>query len=98
MKPSETIKVIRRGRAEAAAGARTRAEIDRHQHQQLDALARSGIAIIAISSELPEILAISDRIITIREGRITGNVQRDNAQEETLMHLMAVDAAPQPVA
>jgi inositol transport system ATP-binding protein len=67
-------------------------------HQQLDALARSGIAIIAISSELPEILAISDRIITIREGRITGNVQRDNAQEETLMHLMAVDAAPQPVA
>jgi phenylacetate-CoA ligase len=38
MKPSETIKVIRRGRAEAAAGARTRAEIDRHQHQQLDAL------------------------------------------------------------
>ena len=38
MKPSETIKVIRRGRAEAAAGARTRAEIDRHQHQQLHAL------------------------------------------------------------
>jgi inositol transport system ATP-binding protein len=67
-------------------------------HAQLDTLARSGIAIVAISSELPEILAISDRIITMREGRITGNLPRDNASEETLMHLMAVDAAPQPIA
>jgi inositol transport system ATP-binding protein len=67
-------------------------------HQQLDVMARSGIAIIAISSELPEILAISDRIVTMREGRITGSMLRDNANEETLMHLMAVDAAPQPVA
>ena len=43
-------------------------------HQQLDLMARSGIAIIAISSELPEVLAISDRIITMREGRITGGM------------------------
>jgi inositol transport system ATP-binding protein len=67
-------------------------------HQQLDTMARSGIAIVAISSELPEILAISDRIVTMREGRITGNVLRDNASEEALMHLMAVDAAPQSMA
>jgi len=60
-------------------------------HQQLDAMARSGIAIIAISSELPEVLAISDRIITMREGRITGGMPRDLATEETLMHLMAID-------
>ncbi len=60
-------------------------------HQQLDAMARSGIAVIAISSELPEVLAISDRIVTMREGRITGGMPRDQATEEALMHLMAID-------
>ncbi len=60
-------------------------------HQQLDLMARAGIAIIAISSELPEVLAISDRIIAMREGRITGSLSRDEATEEALMHMMAVD-------
>ena len=41
-------------------------------HELLDRLAANGIAIVVISSELPEILAISDRIVTMREGRITG--------------------------
>jgi inositol transport system ATP-binding protein len=63
-------------------------------HQQLDLMARSGIAIIAISSELPEVLAISDRIITMREGEITGSVRRDEATEELLMHMMAIDRSP----
>jgi inositol transport system ATP-binding protein len=66
-------------------------------HQQLDLMARSGIAIIAISSELPEVLAISDRIVTLREGRITGGMPRNQATEEILLHLMAIDpmvAAP----
>jgi inositol transport system ATP-binding protein len=67
-------------------------------HQQLDKMARAGIAIIAISSELPEILAISDRIVTMREGRITGSVLRDDATEESLMHLMAVAPTPQSIA
>jgi inositol transport system ATP-binding protein len=62
-------------------------------HQQLDAMARSGIAVIAISSELPEVLAISDRIVTMREGRITGGMPRDRATEEALMHLMTIDPA-----
>jgi ABC-type sugar transport system ATPase subunit len=60
-------------------------------HQQLDLMARAGIAIIAISSELPEVLAISDRIVTMREGRVTGGLPRDQATEESLMHLMAID-------
>ena len=60
-------------------------------HQQLDIMARAGIAIIAISSELPEILAISDRIVTMREGRITGSVPGNTATEEGLMDLMAVE-------
>ncbi len=62
-------------------------------HQQLDRMARAGIAILAISSELPEILAISDRIATMREGRITGCLARAEATEERLMQLMAIDAA-----
>ena len=41
--------------------------------------AKPGIAVIAISSELPEILAISDRIVTMREGRVTGEIARDEA-------------------
>src|SRR6185436_6998434 len=60
-------------------------------HNLLFEMARSGIAIIAISSELPEILAISDRIVTMREGRATGNVARAEASEESLMALMTLE-------
>ena len=51
---------------------------------------RNGIAIIAISSELPEVLAIADRIVTMREGRVTGEINRDAANEETLMTMMTL--------
>jgi inositol transport system ATP-binding protein len=61
-------------------------------HQLLFELARSGIAVIAISSELPEILAISDRIITMREGRVTGEILREHANEEILMSMMTLHA------
>jgi inositol transport system ATP-binding protein len=60
-------------------------------HQQLDMMARAGIAIVAISSELPEVMAISDRIVTMREGRVTGSMPGDRATEESLMHLMAIE-------
>jgi inositol transport system ATP-binding protein len=62
-------------------------------HQLLDQLARSGIAIIAISSELPEVLAISDRIVAMREGRAVGQLTRAEASEESLMHLMTLGEA-----
>jgi ABC-type sugar transport system ATPase subunit len=61
-------------------------------HQLLYEMARNGIAIIAISSELPEIMAISDRIVTMREGRVTGEVNRDAATEEMLMSMMTLSA------
>ena len=61
-------------------------------HNLLFELADAGIAIIAISSELPEILAISDRIVAMREGRVTGEVDRDHASEELLMGMMALSA------
>ena len=62
-------------------------------HALLYELAGAGIAILAISSELPEILTISDRIVTMREGRVTGEVCRAEASEERLMQLMALGRA-----
>jgi inositol transport system ATP-binding protein len=51
-------------------------------------MAKQGIAVIVISSELPEILAISDRIVTMREGRVTGEIARTAATQEILMAMM----------
>ncbi len=59
-------------------------------HQLLFELAESGIAIIVISSELPEIMTVSDRIVTMREGRITGELMAEDASEEKLMALMSL--------
>jgi inositol transport system ATP-binding protein len=57
-------------------------------HNLLIEMAKSGIAVIVISSELPEILAVSDRIVTMREGRVTGEIARNNATQEILMSMM----------
>ncbi|BDG43662.1 multiple monosaccharide ABC transporter ATP-binding protein [Saccharococcus caldoxylosilyticus] len=51
-------------------------------------LAEEGKAILMISSELPEILGMCDRIYVMSEGRITGEVNRDEATQEKLMKLM----------
>jgi inositol transport system ATP-binding protein len=59
-------------------------------HQILVQLAARGIAIMVISSELPEVLAVSDRIVTMRQGRITGEMPAVEATEEKLMALMAL--------
>jgi len=61
-------------------------------HQILVQLAARGIAVMVISSELPEVLAVSDRIVTMREGRITGDMPAVDATEEKLMALMALGA------
>jgi inositol transport system ATP-binding protein len=53
-------------------------------------MAESGIAIIVISSELPEILALADRIVTMREGRITGEISGAEADQEKLMTMMTM--------
>lgn len=48
-------------------------------------LARQGIGILLISSELPEILALAHRVVVMCEGRVTGIVEREQATEEGLM-------------
>jgi ABC-type sugar transport system ATPase subunit len=54
-------------------------------HRLMGDLANQGIAILMISSELPEILAMSDRIIVMREGRITGLFDKSEATAERIM-------------
>ncbi len=50
-------------------------------------LAEQGVAIILISSELPEVLGMSDRILVFHEGRITGELSRAEATQENVMKL-----------
>jgi ribose transport system ATP-binding protein len=49
-------------------------------------LSRQGVAILMISSELPEILGVSDRILVMREGRIVGEFERTEASQDAIMH------------
>jgi len=51
-------------------------------------LASQGKGVIVISSELPELLGLSDRIYTIFEGSVTGVLNKDDATQENLMKLM----------
>jgi ABC-type sugar transport system ATPase subunit len=62
-------------------------------HALIDELASRGSAIILISSELPEVLNLSTRIIVLREGKIAGELPRAAATQESLMRLMAGVAA-----
>jgi len=59
----------------------TKAEV----HQLLTDLARSGVAILMISSELPEVLGVSDRVLVMREGELVAEFSRDEASEEAIM-------------
>jgi ABC-type sugar transport system ATPase subunit len=54
-------------------------------HNLLYDLARTRTAILVISSDLPEILAVSDRVLVLREGRITGELARAEATEAAVM-------------
>ncbi len=54
-------------------------------YQIMSDLAESGVAIIMISSELPEVLGMSDRVLVMREGRIVKELDRSEATEETVM-------------
>lgn len=51
----------------------------------MNRLASEGVAILMISSELPEVLGMSDRILVMREGRLTGHFNREEATQEKIM-------------
>ncbi len=50
-------------------------------------LARQGVGLVMVSSELPEILGMSDRILVMHEGRITGELPRKQATQEAILAL-----------
>jgi len=54
-------------------------------HRLMGELAASGLAILMISSELPEILAMSDRVLVMREGRLVAEIDRAAATQERIM-------------
>jgi ABC-type sugar transport system ATPase subunit len=62
-------------------------------HALIDELAAAGNAIILISSEMPEVLNLSTRILVFRAGRVVGELSRAEATQEGLMRLMAGVAA-----
>ena len=54
-------------------------------HRLLSMMAKEGRAIIMISSELPEVMGMSDRIMVMHEGKITGEVDREQATQTRIM-------------
>ncbi len=67
----------------------TKAEI----YALLRELAADGLAVLVISSDLPEVLTISDRILVMREGRLVGEISHAEASEERIMALAALERA-----
>jgi L-arabinose transport system ATP-binding protein len=68
-------------------------------YKLIDQLANSGLAIMFISSELPEILGLSDRIYVMQNGHITGELSGEEATEEKILKLaMAEDLSDTKIA
>ncbi|WP_425956100.1 sugar ABC transporter ATP-binding protein [Xylanimonas sp. McL0601] len=65
-------------------------------HRLLSELAGRGIAILMISSELPEVLGMADRVLVVAEGRITADIPRDEATPESVMHAATATLEHQP--
>ncbi|MEJ1154828.1 MULTISPECIES: sugar ABC transporter ATP-binding protein [Microbacterium] len=65
----------------------TKAEV----HRLLSQLAQQGLAILMISSELPEVLGMADRVLVMREGRLTGEFTRADATPEAIMYAATAD-------
>ena len=62
-------------------------------YRLMEELARSGVGILFVSSEMEEVLGMSDRTLVMHEGRITGELARHELSEEAIMHL-ATGRAP----
>ncbi|CAN7478565.1 sugar ABC transporter ATP-binding protein [Rhizobium rhizogenes] len=58
-------------------------------HRLVTEMARNGVAVIMISSEMPEVLGMSDRIMVMHEGRVTGFLDRADATQVKVMELAA---------
>ena len=61
----------------------TKAEV----HRLMSELAADGVAVLMISSELPEVIGMADRVLVMHEGRLTGELSREEADEESVIRL-----------
>jgi ABC-type sugar transport system ATPase subunit len=55
----------------------------------IDELASQGLAVILISSELPEVINLSTRMLVMRDGNLAGELSREHASQESVLRLMA---------
>ena len=55
-------------------------------YAEINKLAKEGLAIVLVSSELPEVLGLSDRVLVLHEGKLTGEFTRKEATPEKVMH------------
>jgi ABC-type sugar transport system ATPase subunit len=62
-------------------------------YAEINKLAASGVAIVMVSSELPEVLGLADRILVLHEGRLTGEFTRSEATSERIMHAATGEAS-----
>jgi ABC-type sugar transport system ATPase subunit len=58
-------------------------------YRLIDEIARSGKAVLLISSEMPELIGMADRIIALRDGVVTGEASAHGATEESVLHMIA---------
>ena len=61
-------------------------------YRLMNDLVRKGVAVLMISSELPEVLGMCDRILVMHEGRLAGELSRAEATQERIMHLATGEA------
>jgi ribose transport system ATP-binding protein len=65
----------------------------REIYQLMESLARRGVAICFVSSEMEEVLGMSDRVIVMHEGEITGELTRNELSEESVLRLATASSA-----
>jgi ribose transport system ATP-binding protein len=66
-------------------------------YRQIFRFAKEGCAILLVSSELPELLGLSDRILVLNAGRVTGDLARSAATHERVLHLSTEESPPEQI-
>ena len=64
---------------------------------RINELAKKGKSVIVISSELPEVLGVSDRVYVMNEGRFVGELSREEASQESVMRCIMENTKQQAV-
>lgn len=66
-------------------------------HHLIRELTKQGMAVVMISSELPEIMAVSDRVIVMQEGSVSAEISWDEMNEEAILHAALPDHSSNPI-